>query len=421
MRTDRKFVLAFVLAAGASGGAAAQDVPSSPAGVWYEFADTHEVRLIAGNRYGVLSFQKATGSGTIACIYTMDLAGAGADAYLTRDSEFGQLHASADCAATASVGLEQEGSGLKLSLAMGDIALDANLSRTSYIPPDGRDSSGADIDISGLTMDLSDADVVAALSSMEGARLLSFQTDFKDSTAHLYYNVASLTPDPAAYKSACEVSRSSGHSIEDSLLTISGSPATGSTDKAIFAIKRQFSPLPQKRPLITTMNSALIKKYGTPTVGWRWVYDAQGLLYQIEEIEDENGRERRAAVTRDAGGKIVSTQFEDPDRLCTRGEGFRIESLVGMYQCGDDEFDYPLAAINGYGSSVNIDPNPLCGAMLDVQLETEGDYIDSARFVALDHVAGNLVMATILTNRVDTVAGNDFKRLQDSSEITVEL
>lgn len=392
------------------------------AGTWYEFTGQQEVSINAGNSYAIVMFQYPAGNGSVYCIYAMDLVATDAPAILVHDSDLAGGRSAAECSAQATISLAAADAGLEATIAMGSVTLESKLERTSYVRDDGRTASNATFDINGLKISQSDADILGVMNAMPGAYVYSFQSDFKDSSAHLYYNVSQVTPDVAEYETACDVGNSSGQSVENNYVTIAGLPSPGAPETVPVVINRYFVPLDSKRPLMTTMNDALAKKYGEPTGSNRWVYDPEGLLYKVERIT-ENGRDSDYAITRDAEGKIVNkVRLEDgADRLCDRGQSFPIESKTGMFQCGDRKFDYAPPGILGYGRSIDIAPEPYCGAVLEVDIDSEGDYLKNARFTGWDVLAGNLVMGTIFIERIDAVMGRTYRELAESSKTEVVL
>jgi hypothetical protein len=387
------------------------------AGSWYAISDNVELSLNAGRDYALFQLRQDSGRMVVGCSYLVDLNDPDADALHSSANELATIENSDGCVDRIGFAWRQKGDQLEISVAFAGFTEQLLLDRRTAAPG-GPSSSGPIADIAGLNFGQSTDTVESVMAAMPGVERLAFTTSFEHSDRLFRYDVASLTPNAAAYAEACEISRSSGETIEDTYLTISAPTASGET--GVIAIKRHYSPLHTNPPAVSALEKAITAKYGEPTTPGRWVFDSKGLLFQTERI-DEGGRSARSyAVTRDDKGEIVS-KVAEPERMCREGERFFLPSLVGRYSCSDEAFDYPVARVDGNGSPRSIASDLQCGAILEIEITREGDYVDYATFNAIDFVGARNALAAVTADRIDAIVGNDYRRLAGASEIDIKL
>lgn len=388
------------------------------AGSWYATSDSVEVSLNAGQNYGLFQFRRASGQVVIGCTYLVDLNDPEADALHSSANELATLSNSESCADRIAFSWRKAGEQLDVALTFADDTQQILLDRQTAAPG-GPSWSAPVVDIAGLNFGQSPDTVDAVMAAMPGAERLSFTTTFDHSDRLFRYDVASLTPDAAAYAEACDISGSSGEVIEDTYLTISATNASEET--GVIAIKRHYSPLHTNPPPVNALEKAITAKYGEPTSPGRWVFDSNGRPFRSERIEEDGKSARTYAVTRDDKGEIVN-KLEEPDRICGKGDQrFSLPSFAGQYYCGRGAFAYPEASIDRGGSSMPIAADPHCGAVLEIDITRKGDYVDYVTFSALDFVGARNAMAAVTADRIDAIVGSDYRRLADASEIEIKL
>jgi hypothetical protein len=388
------------------------------AGTWYAMSDSVEVSLNAGEDYALLQFRQVRGQQTIGCTYLVDLNNSDADALHSSANELASFTNSEFCADRMKFGWNQSGEQLAATMTLGNLTEEVMLDRQTAAPG-APTSAGPVVDIAGLNFGQSPDTVDSVLSAMPGVERLSFTTGFDHSDRFFRYDVASLTPDAAAYAEACDISGSSGETIEDTYLTISA--ATSSEEMGVIAIRRHFAPLLTNPPPVNALEKAITAKYGEPTTPGRWVFDSNGLLFNSERI-DEGGRSpTHYAVTRDDKGEIVS-KLEEPVRICRTGDQrFSLPTVSGQYACRNDTFAYPEARIDRGGTTMSIAVDPQCGAVLEIDISRNGDYVDYVTFNALDFVGARNAMAAVTADRIDAIVGSDYRRLAVASDIEIKL